>query len=384
MDHSLSTRPTVRGERGITYPESDGKPMGETGVHVEVMLAVLAMLRRHYSGNDRVAVLANMFIYYQEGDPKRVVCPDVFVTLDVPSNTRRRTFKVWEEGKGPDLVIEITSKQTRKEDLHKKFDLYREVLGVREYFLFDPLEEYLEPSLQGYRLIDGRYGSIASAGAGLCSEVLGLRLERDEMDLRFFNPETGRRIPSAEEIDQAAEAAELSQSRPRPRTNDSAVRSRFCDAVWRRAGSEGGHLRLSGGSKPIHGHGPVLLDYNKYRQRISDRNRPRSFLHERSCFDQGCTKAQPRRRRWHSISLLGRQTHGRDGNPRAVALVYIYGVLCDYFLSNPTIAVHADMFVYYVKGDPKQNVCPDAFVATGVSNEPNRRSYKVWIEGKAP
>lgn len=210
MDHSLSTRPTVRGGRGIKYPESDGKPMGETGVHVEVMLTVLAMLRRHYFGNDRVAVLANMFLYYQEGDPREVVCPDVFVTLDVPRNTKRRTFKAWEEGKGPDLVIEITSKKTRKEDLHKKFDLYREILRVREYFLFDPLEEYLEPSLQGYRLIDGRYGSIEWAGSGLFSEVLGLRLERDEMDLRFFNPTSGRRIPTGEELDRTARAAEES------------------------------------------------------------------------------------------------------------------------------------------------------------------------------
>jgi len=208
MDNSLTTGPTVRGGRGIKYPESDGKPMGETGVHVDVMLAVLAMLRRHYSGNDRVAVLANMFLYYEEGDPRKVVCPDVFVTLNVPPNTKRRTFKLWEEGKGPDLIIEITSKKTRKEDLHKKFDLYREILRVREYFLFDPLEEYLEPSLQGFRLIDGRYGPIAWAGAGLFSEVLGLRLERDEMDLRFFNPATGRRIPTGEELDKAANAAE--------------------------------------------------------------------------------------------------------------------------------------------------------------------------------
>ena len=36
---------------------------------------------------------------------------------NVPRDTHRRTFKVWQEGKGPDLVIEITSKKTRKEDL---------------------------------------------------------------------------------------------------------------------------------------------------------------------------------------------------------------------------------------------------------------------------
>jgi hypothetical protein len=57
-------------------------------------------------------------------------------------------------------------------------------------------------------LIDGRYGSIAWAGAGLFSEVLGLRLERDKMDLRFFNTATGRRIPTGEELGKAAMAAE--------------------------------------------------------------------------------------------------------------------------------------------------------------------------------
>ena len=85
-------------------------------------------------GIRRVAVLANMFLYYEEGDPRKVVCPDVFVTLNVPSNTIRRTFKVWEEGKAPDLVIEITSKKTRKEDLQKKPNLYRDVLKFGSTF----------------------------------------------------------------------------------------------------------------------------------------------------------------------------------------------------------------------------------------------------------
>ena len=206
MDRSLSTRPTVRGERGIRYPESDGKPMGETGVHVDVLFAVLDLLRRHFADSPRVAVLSNMFLYYREGDPRKVVCPDVFVTLNVPSNTKRRTFKLWEEGKGPELVIEITSKKTRREDLHKKFDLYRDVLRVQEYFLFDPLEEYLEPSLQGFMLVESRYDPIPWEGSGLLSEVLGLRLERDAMDLRFFNPVTGRRVPTAEDLGTIAEA----------------------------------------------------------------------------------------------------------------------------------------------------------------------------------
>ncbi len=100
MEKSLSTKPSVHSGGGITYPESDGKPMGETGVHVIVLLSVLGMLKRHFAHNTRVAVLADMFLFYEENDPRKVVCPDVFVTLNVPANPWRRTFKLWEEGKG--------------------------------------------------------------------------------------------------------------------------------------------------------------------------------------------------------------------------------------------------------------------------------------------
>ena len=46
---------------------------------------------------------------------------------------------------------------------------------------------------------------------------------------------------------------------------------------------------------------------------------------------------------------------GETGIHARVALVDIYGVLYAYFLNNPRVAVHANMFVYYVQGDPKQS-----------------------------
>ena len=48
----------------------------------------------------------------------------------------RRIYKLWEEGRAPQVIFEVTSRSTRREDLRSKHDLY-ERLGVSEYFLFD-------------------------------------------------------------------------------------------------------------------------------------------------------------------------------------------------------------------------------------------------------
>jgi Uma2 family endonuclease len=52
----------------------------------------------------------------------------------------------------PDLVIEILSPLTARRDKNKKFLLY-EKHGVREYWLVDPLAQYIEV----WRLEDGKF-----------------------------------------------------------------------------------------------------------------------------------------------------------------------------------------------------------------------------------
>jgi hypothetical protein len=184
--------------------------MGESGTHARVaMVSIYGVLDRYFMYNPRVAVHANMFMYYVQGDPKRNVCPDVFVARDVDNDYKRRSYKVWKEGKGPDVVFEVTSRKTRKQDLTKKFEIYRDVLRVREYFLFDPFEEYLDPSLQGYRLVADRYEPILMIRGGMPSEVLGLELQRDDVELKFYNPETGRLLPSMHELAREVETREL-------------------------------------------------------------------------------------------------------------------------------------------------------------------------------
>lgn len=183
----------------VFYPESDDQPMGETGIHSHVILNACGAIRAHYHGYRRrkdVYAVADMFLYYEEGNPRAVVAPDVFVVLGT-HDEHRRTWKLWEEGQGPDFVLEVTSRSTRHEDLVSKREVYRS-LGVKEYCQYDPLEEYLRPALQGLRLVGGEYEPMApvgleEGGLALYSAVLGLELRREEGEraLRFLDPQTG-------------------------------------------------------------------------------------------------------------------------------------------------------------------------------------------------
>jgi Uma2 family endonuclease len=239
-----SRKPNLDVEDGIEYPSSDGKPMGETGIHARVALMnIYGVLYCYFLHDPRVAVHADMFVYYVKGEPKRNVCPDAFVARDVPNEPDRRSYKVWNEGKAPDVVFEVTSRKTRKQDLTKKFEIYRDVLRVREYFLFDPFEEHLDPSLQGYRLVAGRYEPIPMLKGGMPSEVLGLELQRDDVELRFYNPETGKLLPAVHELDREIEMLDLARREAEVARREAEVARREAEQEVQRLRRENEALR---------------------------------------------------------------------------------------------------------------------------------------------
>ncbi|HEV7514819.1 MAG TPA: Uma2 family endonuclease [Thermoanaerobaculia bacterium] len=193
--------------RTIEYPESDGRPMAETQAHGQVLLDLYHALSQRYAEVPDVYVWFNMLLYFVQGDPRACVAPDVFLVRGVDKR-ERRTYKVWEEGRAPSLVCEVTSKSTRDEDVITKKEVY-ERLGVEEYFLFDPLVEYLRPSLQGYRLIGGRYQGLApQRGGSLESRTTGLRFVVEGKRLRLRDAETDEPLPWQEEDVMARRAAE--------------------------------------------------------------------------------------------------------------------------------------------------------------------------------
>jgi len=189
----------------VEYPTSDGKPMAETDVHRDLMADLIATLKVRFAADSNVYVSGNILLYYEEGNKRKRVAPDVLVTLGVPKLPKRLYYLLWEEGKAPDFIIELTSRTTSREDKRTKRTLYRDVLKVPEYFLFDPFEEYLKPSMQGYRLVEGEYEPINPVAGRLPSEVLGLHLERDGTQLRLFDPMTCQRLPTPGEQVAAAE-----------------------------------------------------------------------------------------------------------------------------------------------------------------------------------
>jgi len=193
--------------REVDYPESDGTPMGETGFHVDEIIYLREAFKERFSGVLDVYVGANMFFYYVEGDRDAVVAPDVFVVKGVPGH-QRRIYKLWEEGQVPCLIVEVTSKSSRKEDLATKKPLY-ERLGVQEYILHDPLGEYLQPRLQGFRLARGLYQPIPSAsGSAIRSRTTGVTFKVEANGLRLVDSTTGEPILSGEETRAARRAAE--------------------------------------------------------------------------------------------------------------------------------------------------------------------------------
>jgi Uma2 family endonuclease len=207
----------------VIYPESDGQPMTESDATRDYLIYCVEVLRLYFQSRRHIYVSGNLFIYYQEGNNRASISPDVFVIFGV-SNRNRRSYKTWQEGgKLPSFVMEITSLSTKKKDEVEKPLLYAD-LGVEEYFQYDPTADYLNPQMKGFRLVNGSYQPLPMQSSHntlfIQSQVLGLDLQLQSAaqssiglvplpkELRFYDPQTGLKLLSREEVEQARNQAE--------------------------------------------------------------------------------------------------------------------------------------------------------------------------------
>ena len=157
-----------------------------------------------------------MFIYHEHGNPEAVVAPDVFVVIGAPKreDARRVSYKLWEEPKGPDFVLEVASRRTWAKDRDEKRALYAS-LGVQEYWLCDPTGERIRSRLRAMRLEAGGYRELAPEAAALegrylRSAVAGLDVRVDGAgELHARNPVTGEQYLMPDEEHVARLEAEL-------------------------------------------------------------------------------------------------------------------------------------------------------------------------------
>ncbi|ETW99703.1 MAG: hypothetical protein ETSY1_14030 [Candidatus Entotheonella factor] len=196
----------------IDYPSSDGLPMAESDFQRKYLTYAVEGLDVYFRDRDDVYVSGNMFIYYEQGNRKAVVAPDVFVVMGTGKHNRD-SYLLWQEPKGPDFVMEITSRSTRSEDQGPKRGTYA-FLGVQEYWQYDPTGDYLEPQLQGFRLVGRNYEPIpepprTDGGLTFHSTVLNLQLRLESSgELRFYDPQTSQPLQWLEEATRARDEAE--------------------------------------------------------------------------------------------------------------------------------------------------------------------------------
>ncbi|NET31807.1 MAG: Uma2 family endonuclease [Cyanothece sp. SIO1E1] len=181
---------------------SDEPPL-ESDLHLLQIKLFLDCLNWWWKDRNDFYASGNLTIYYSAKQIKSrdFRGPDFFVVLGVERRPRK-SWIVWEEdGKTPNLIIEVLSDTTANVDRGVKKQIYQDVLKVHDYFWFDP--STLE--FQGFHLVNGQYQSLEANSEGwLWSQQLKLYLGIHQNKLRFFTSE-GQLLPTLEETAEAAE-----------------------------------------------------------------------------------------------------------------------------------------------------------------------------------
>ncbi|MEH1964708.1 MAG: Uma2 family endonuclease [Nostoc sp.] len=189
--------------KDVIFPPGDlysDEPPLETDLHRLQMTLLIQCLEWLWQNRNDFYASGNLTIYYSPRQRKseNFRGPDFFVVLGT-ERKHRKSWVVWEEdGKYPNLIIEILSHSTDDTDKGLKKQIYQDIFRTPDYFWFDP--ETLEFS--GFHLLDGEYQPLEPNPQGwLWSQQLGLYLGVYQENLRFYTPE-GELVPTPEEVAQ--------------------------------------------------------------------------------------------------------------------------------------------------------------------------------------
>ena len=204
----------VREPEDVEYPE--GNWVAQSVWHGDAVSQATVALKKHFSKRENVLVAMELVVYYERGNDKVCLQPDVQVVFGVQRGNRG-SYKVWEEGKVADFVLEVASPSTADKDARHKAQEYARI-GVREYWRLDPAGSLLATPLEGWEANGESYHPVQPVASGarggwLRSRVLGLELCSQRQDgatvLVFRDPRTGEEfdgdLAESERLRRAAE-----------------------------------------------------------------------------------------------------------------------------------------------------------------------------------
>ena len=176
------------------YIYRDGKVPESTG-HGESIAYGFYVAQSLVAHLPDALVAYDLALLFEQDNPRAVVAPDLMVAIGAGRH-HRNSYKLWEEPTVPDFALEVLSEKTWRKDVEVKPGLYRD-LGVREFWLVDPLGKLSVP-LVGWHLNNaGAYEGIPTLPSGGCrSEVLGAELFHDDEGLRIRDLKTGEVLPT--------------------------------------------------------------------------------------------------------------------------------------------------------------------------------------------
>ena len=179
----------------VSYPESDGRPMGDNTVQFRWIVKLQGNLDAMFQENPNVFVAGDLLWYPVQGNNKIRVAPDAMVVFGRPKGERGSYLQWLEDNVAPQVVFEVVSPGNRSGELVRKSQFY-ERHGVQEYYLIDP--ELLEFS--GWIRRDGRLEEIENVN-GWVSPQLSIRFELSEKEITLFKPD-GTRFLTYLEVEQ--------------------------------------------------------------------------------------------------------------------------------------------------------------------------------------
>ncbi len=201
--------------------------LSETGLHHHL---------KQFLGNIETTIVSGeKYVTARRGAEMRY--PDLLVAFDAAPVAYRETngYVVSEQGKPPDLVLEIASEGTGHIDIGEKREFYQG-LGIGEYWRFDATGAFHGTRLAGDRMVNGRYQPIEVSdwGDGVLrgySAALDLDWRWEDGRLGCHNPATGEHIATFESERLARLAAEARADNAEAQRN--AERERADNAEYR-------------------------------------------------------------------------------------------------------------------------------------------------------